>query len=36
MGCTQVVDAFNYASIVPGFFMATIGGINGDPRVLVK
>jgi hypothetical protein len=34
--CTQIVDAFNYACIVPGFFMATIGGINGEPHVLVN
>lgn len=25
----QVVDAFNYALVVPGFFMSVIGGVNG-------
>ncbi|KAK3270934.1 hypothetical protein CYMTET_20693 [Cymbomonas tetramitiformis] len=25
----QVVDAFNYATILPAFFLSIVGGING-------
>lgn len=34
-GVGPVITAFNYSSILPGFFMAILGGVNGPLQVMI-